>query len=73
MFHKKEKKVEFSIPVCEYCYNERKSKFNIFQLKKNRERNKLPCAVCNAETNWVFYGLADSDKEVELMKEKIIS
>ena len=72
MFRKKEKKVEFSIYICDYCYNERRLDFEIFQLKKNRVRSKHPCAVCKAETNLLFVGSADSDNEIELMKKKII-
>ena len=73
MFRKNEDKVEFSIHVCDDCYNERKLHFEIFQLKRIRVRSWHPCAVCKTDTHWLFTGLADSESEVELMKEKITS
>ena len=69
MFRKNEDKVEFLIHVCDDCYNERK----LFQLKRIRVRSWHPCAVCKTDTHWLFTGLADSESEVELMKEKITS
>lgn len=68
---KKGDKVKFSIHICDICASERQMKFDIFRLKRSRVRRKIPCAVCNAPTNWTYEGIADSETEAEQIKEKL--
>ena len=67
----KKDKIKYELHICEYCASERQLKMEIFQLKRGRVRSKHPCLICKAETNTIFSGVADSDNEIELVKEKL--
>jgi hypothetical protein len=66
-------KVKFSIHICDICADKRQTKFEIFRLKRKRVRNKQSCAVCNAPTNSLYEGIADSETEAQQIKEKLIT
>jgi len=68
---KKDDKVKYSIYICDICASKRQMKFDIFRMKKTRERQKQSCIVCNAPTNSAYVGLADSEKEAEQIKKQL--
>ena len=68
---KEQNKLRFEFPLCERCAAERKTKLEIFLLRRSRKREPSPCVICQQLTKMTVTGLADSDKEIMLIKRKL--
>ncbi len=63
-------KIKFGIPLCDECAKQRQSLIGIFNLKQSRTRGDVKCYMCPRKATAEYVGMADSDKEIELIKQK---
>ncbi|MHA1220504.1 MAG: hypothetical protein ACTSQB_02105 [Candidatus Heimdallarchaeota archaeon] len=69
--HKNKKRYEISI--CDSCASSKSGLIQIFEMKRSKTRNQAPCDVCQAQTNIVYQGFADSEVECNHIASKLKS
>jgi len=66
-------KKRYEISICDSCAGSKSGLIQIFGMKRGKTRKQAPCDVCQAQTNIVYQGIADSEAECNHIASKLKS